>query len=166
MSKQHEKTAGGNVLLFLLLVLIFEATGCNNINTTPDMNIVQPKLISRDKAKMLSDTFYNKFQACDKEVQTYAWFSAAELHNYFLYANQIALSQSITPSGMRVYFGVYGANDGDKAGKLTLFFSPTKIVVKDGVTTHEDIKIGNTQNQYLLNFGNMGYPPKTYDAQQ
>lgn len=165
MSKQLVKTAGVNVLLFLLLAIIFGATGCTNINTTPDMNIVQPKLIHRDKAEMLSDTFLAKFQACDKDVQTNAWFSADELHNYFLYANQIAKSQNITPSGMRVYFGVYPSNEEGKGGKLTVFFSPTQAVVNDGVTTHEDIKIGDTQNKYLLNFGNMGYPPKAYDAQ-
>jgi hypothetical protein len=162
MSKQNEKTKGGRVLFFLLLVLIFGATGCTNITTNPDMNIIQPKLISRDRAKMLSDTFVNKFQSCDKEVQTYAWFSSEELHNYFLYANQIAKNQNITPSGMRVYFGVYPSADGDKAGKLTVFFSPTQAVSRNGVTTHEDIIIGNNQNQYLLNFGNMGYPPNAY----
>ena len=161
MSKQNVKPTGGHVLFFLFLVLIFGATGCQNY----DASVFQNKLISEDQASNLSSNFVNKFAACDSFVQTYAWFSAEELSNYLTYAQRQADSLHVVPSGVRVYFGVYpkGAPEG-REGKLTVFFAPTQAVPVDGRTVHKLIDLQNDQQKYMLNFGNMGYPPKVYGA--
>lgn len=161
MSKQNVKPTGGHVLFFLLLVLIFGATGCEDRH---DMNVIRGKLISRSQAMELSRNFVARYSECDSAVQTCAWFSADELKNYILYAQYVADSLHLNASGMRVYFGVYPDSDPKKAGKLTVFFSPTELT-RAGDGLDKDIEIGSEDDHNLLNFGNMGYPPKAYGDQ-
>ncbi|HRG22238.1 MAG TPA: hypothetical protein PLQ57_14445 [Saprospiraceae bacterium] len=149
----------GALVLFLLLPLFFAATGCE----TPNRAIIANKLISTEQARLLSTEFVNKYQGVDQNLSTYAWFSTEELRQYLLFAEHVGDSLNLEASGMRVYFGVYPKDDsyGEKAGKgVTVFFSPTYESRKGDEIKHLNIPFDPLNFKYMLNFGNMGYPPR------
>lgn len=149
----------GALVLFLLLPLFFAATGCE----TPNRAIIANKLISTEQARLLSTEFVNKYQGVDQNLSTYAWFSTEELRQYLLFAEHVGDSLNLQASGMRVYVGVYPKEEayGEKAGKgVTVFFSPTYEVRKGNDIKHLNIPMEPSNFKYMLNFGNMGYPPK------
>lgn len=158
MRKINLKNEGAAVL-FLLLLLFFVATGCE----TPNRAIIANKLISTDQAQILSTEFVNKYEGVDQNLSTYAWFSTEELRQYLLFAEHVGDSLNLQASGMRVYFGVYPKDDknSDRAGKgVTVFFSPTYESRKGDEIKHLNIPFDPSNFKYMLNFGNMGYPPK------
>lgn len=89
------------------------------------------------------------------------WFSAAELRDY---CQEIIESIGIENNpGIRIYFGNYGDNTGQKKNECTVFLSPTKGGRPD------DLANVPPQNDYSLqsyNSGTGGNPPKAYDPTQ
>lgn len=163
-----------NLLSRVALLLTVFFTSCETA-----VKYGEPKqLISLEQANDLHLRYKNErsnilFQALNFEDANAVWFSVEELENYIHYAKEKGNEQNINIDGIRFYLGVY-PNDTttyhDKAGKMTIFLTPTKKRTVDVDKKNAVNKLAR-QSQPLdpeqdvtsiqpMNFGNMGTPPK------
>jgi hypothetical protein len=83
------------------------------------------------------------------------WFSLNSLESFITFAKSEAAKSNKSVSGLRFYFGKYGATGAISNNKVTLFISPTKLNGNEANRNDPDMQIGVVQN-----YGNAGEPKK------
>lgn len=131
--------------------------------------INEPKqLITSEFAKQLNQEYIKeranlKAKINGEEDANAVWYSLEELENYINYIKEEGESKGIEVTGIRFYFGVYPKNTEEKgkAGKTTIFLTPTKKNDVDGVMRMVVMEENADATEIEpMNYGTMGNPPK------
>jgi hypothetical protein len=77
-------------------------------------------------------------------------FNLSDLQEYLAYVKDQSKKQGIEDPGIRVYFGAFDDEQGNKA---TVFFAPT---------TGDESEDDNNYNLDAFDFGTGGWPPRSY----
>lgn len=151
----------------ILIVLLF-FYACDN----KDAQFYESKqFINAAQAQTLWKAYNNPLDTTDANN---VWFSIKELENYIAYAKTNCSKNRQELTGLRLYFGRYPIDSVKyqmKAGKQTIFFSPTgKLSVKNGQIDPESEERATNDSDLtdlnLLNFGTSGWPPyRIYEPQ-
>ncbi|MVO10842.1 hypothetical protein GOQ30_16850 [Flavobacterium sp. TP390] len=153
----------------ILLAIALILTSCeknDEVTNNESSNFSKPKqLISNDFAKSLNDNYITErmsnIQLRDGSDDANAvWFSIEELENYIAYVKKEGEEKNLEIDGIRFYYGVYPNNyeSSEKAGKTTIFLTPTKI--NQTTESRNSLDSSDATEISPMNFGGMGHPPK------
>lgn len=129
-----------------------------------------PKLISKEFAIELNQNYINMRspiirQSIGSDDFDCVWYSLEELEGYIAYIKAEGADKGFTVDGIRLYMGVYPSDGsyGPKAGKTTIFLSPTGQAANRGASGVSSSS-GNYQAPDIIdiqpmNFGTAGNPP-------